>query len=79
VPVRTRTVAEFDKEIPFGLTWPPSYRPIPIRADARDTIDEAAAGWLRWSRARNRDGSGDWDYFQIPPKRVIELGTQIEL
>jgi GH15 family glucan-1,4-alpha-glucosidase len=50
-----RTVAEFDiaagEEIPFSLTWSPSYRPIPTAVDARDTIEQAAAGWLRWSRS----------------------------
>jgi KUP system potassium uptake protein len=26
-----------------------------------------------------RNAVSAWEYFQIPPKRVVELGTQIEL
>ena len=26
-----------------------------------------------------RNSVAAWDYFQIPPKRVVELGTQVEL
>ena len=56
-----RTIAEFEiaagEEIPFSLTWSPSYRPIPAEADAHQTIEEATAGWLRWSRAHKPEGS----------------------
>ena len=35
-----RTIAEFDiaagEEIPFSLTWSPSYRPVPAAANAHD-------------------------------------------
>jgi K+ transporter len=26
-----------------------------------------------------RNAVSAWEYFQIPPKRVVELGTQVEL
>lgn len=59
-----RTIAEFDiaagEEIPFSLTWSPSYRPIPAAADAHDTIEESTAGWLSWSRCHKAEGSGEW-------------------
>jgi hypothetical protein len=55
-----RTVAKFDikagDEIPFSLTWSPSYRPVPAPADARDTIEEANAGWLSWSQSHTGEG-----------------------
>src|SRR5919201_6288813 len=45
-----RTVAEFPvhagEEIPFVLTWSPSFRSIPDSADAACTIEEASAGWF---------------------------------
>src|SRR5204862_7056554 len=47
-----RTVAEFavhaDEEIPFVLTWSPSFRSIPESADAAGTIEEASGGWREW-------------------------------
>ena len=59
-----RTVAQFDvqagEEIAFSLTWSPSYRPVPAPADARDTIEEANAGWLCWSQSHTGEGSGEW-------------------
>src|SRR5690348_4643677 len=59
-----RTVAEFDigagEEIPFSLTWSPSYRSVPAAADAHDTIKESTAGWRRWARSYKAQGSGEW-------------------
>jgi GH15 family glucan-1,4-alpha-glucosidase len=58
-PVKThgenlRTVAEFQvvagEEIPFVLTWSPSFRSIPDSADAACTIEEASAGWREWAK-----------------------------
>lgn len=59
-----RTVAEFSvhagEEIPFVLTWSPSFRSIPESADAACTIEEASAGWREWARCYKREGSGEW-------------------
>ena len=59
-----RTIAEFEiragEEIPFSLTWSPSYRPVPSAPNARDTLEEASAGWLGWLRSHRPEGSGEW-------------------
>ena len=59
-----RTVAEFTisagEEIPFVLTWSPSYHPIPTPANAVDTIKTATAGWQSWTKAYKPEGSGEW-------------------
>jgi len=68
-PVRThgenmRTIAEFTikagQEIPFVLTWSPSFRPIPDSADASDTIEQATTQWRHWARSYKVEGSGEW-------------------
>ncbi|MDI3306137.1 MAG: glycoside hydrolase family 15 protein, partial [Acetobacteraceae bacterium] len=60
-----KTVAEFTvqagQEVPFVLTWSPSFRPIPDAADARATIDGADEGWRRWSQMYCPPGDGEWD------------------
>jgi GH15 family glucan-1,4-alpha-glucosidase len=77
-----RTIAEFDiaagQEIPFSLTWSPSYRPIPLAADAHDTIEDAAAGWLRWSRAHKPEGSGDWSEAVLRSLITLKALTHLE-
>jgi GH15 family glucan-1,4-alpha-glucosidase len=59
-----RTIAEFSvnagEEIPFTLTWSPSFRMIPQSASAPDTIEEASAGWREWAKAHKPEGSGEW-------------------
>src|SRR5690348_398641 len=68
-PVKThgenlRTLAEFSvadgEEIPFVLTWSPSFRSIPESADAACTIAEATAGWREWAKSHRPEGSGEW-------------------
>jgi GH15 family glucan-1,4-alpha-glucosidase len=77
-----RTIAEFDiaagEEIPFSLTWSPSYRPIPAAADAHHTIEEATAGWLRWSRSHNREGSGEWSEAVLRSLITLKALTHLE-
>ena len=59
-----RTVAEFTvgagEEVPFVLTWSPSYRPIPAPADAGATVETATAGWKGWTESYKAEGSGEW-------------------
>lgn len=68
-PVKThgenlRTIAEFSvgagEEIPFALTWSPSFRMIPQSANAAGTIEEASAGWCEWAKSYKPEGSGEW-------------------
>jgi GH15 family glucan-1,4-alpha-glucosidase len=77
-----RTIAEFDiaagEEIPFSLTWSPSYRPIPAAANARDTIAEATAGWLRWSRSHKPEGSGEWSEAVLRSLITLKALTHLE-
>src|SRR3954452_24045243 len=58
------TVAEFTvgagEEVPFVLTWSPSYRPIPAPADAGDTLAVATARWKAWAGSYRPEGSGEW-------------------
>src|SRR5947207_2128081 len=59
-----RTVADFPahagEEIPFVLTWSPSFRSIPESAGAACTIEEATAGWREWAKSHKPEGSGEW-------------------
>ena len=59
-----KTVAEFTiaagEEVPFVLTWSPSFRAIPEPADAASTVETATAGWRDWARAYRVEGSGEW-------------------
>jgi GH15 family glucan-1,4-alpha-glucosidase len=59
-----KTVAEFSigegEEVPFVLTWSPSFRPIPPSADAADTIKTATEGWKEWAKSYNPAGGGEW-------------------
>jgi hypothetical protein len=68
-PVKThgenlRTIAEFSvgagEEIPFALTWSPSFHMIPPSADAADTIEEGGAGWCEWANSYKPEVSGEW-------------------
>jgi GH15 family glucan-1,4-alpha-glucosidase len=59
-----RTIAEFavhaGDEIPFVLTWSPSFQSIPESADTACTIEEASAGWREWAKCYKPEGSGEW-------------------
>ncbi|MDO9710646.1 glycoside hydrolase family 15 protein [Paracraurococcus lichenis] len=66
-PVRLRgedltTVAEFEvaagQEVPFLLTWSPSFHPLPARADAAAVIEAEAGAWQAWSS--RCAGGGEW-------------------
>jgi GH15 family glucan-1,4-alpha-glucosidase len=54
------TVAEFDvaagEEIPFVLTWFPSYRPAPELVQAKEAIEHTEAWWKEWSSQCSYDG-----------------------
>src|SRR4051794_24526245 len=72
-----RTVAEFavaaGEEVPFALTWSPSYRPIPAPADAGDTLEEATAGWKAWAASYRPEGSGEWSAVSTRSATVSEV------
>jgi GH15 family glucan-1,4-alpha-glucosidase len=59
-----KTVADFTvsagEEIPFAVTWSPSFAPIPEPADALDTIETATVGWQEWTKSYKKEGSGEW-------------------
>jgi GH15 family glucan-1,4-alpha-glucosidase len=75
-----RTVAEFDiragEEIPFSLTWSPSYRSVPVAADAHDTIEKSTAGWRRWARSHKAEGSGEWSEAVLRSLITLKALTQ---
>ena len=48
------------EEIPFAITWSPSFHMIPPSADAADTIEEGSAGWCEWANSYKPEGSGEW-------------------
>src|SRR4051812_30941022 len=58
------TIAEFEvgegEEIPFSLTWSPSFRAIPEPADAGAVLDIVSGFWREWSKAHSIEGSGEW-------------------
>jgi GH15 family glucan-1,4-alpha-glucosidase len=76
-----RTIAEFEvkagEEVPFSLTWSPSYRSLPAAADAHDTIEEATAGWLRWSRS-HKAGGGEWSEAVLRSLITLKALTHVE-
>jgi len=59
-----KTVAEFlvseGEEVPFCLTWSPSYRPIPQAADANAVLEAVTAFWSNWSKSYTAEGGGEW-------------------
>lgn len=50
--MRTRSefTVEPGQQIPFVLTWSPSYLPLPPRIDAEDALKQAEARWKTWSQ-----------------------------
>src|SRR3954467_11173489 len=58
------TIAEFEvgegEEIPFSLTWSPSFRTIPEPADAGAVLDIVSGFWREWSKVHSIEGSGEW-------------------
>jgi GH15 family glucan-1,4-alpha-glucosidase len=77
-----RSIAEFDiaagEEIPFSLTWSPSYRAVPAAADAHDTIEESTAGWLSWSCSYKAEGSGEWSEAVLRSLITLKALTHLE-
>src|SRR4051794_37145741 len=59
-----KTVADFvvdeGEEITFSLTWSPSFRPVPVPADANAVLETVAEFWHGWSKAHSNEGSGEW-------------------
>ena len=59
-----KTVAEFvvneGEEVPFSLTWSPSYQPIPDPADVRAALEIVAKFWRDWSEPHTAEGGGEW-------------------
>ncbi|HYZ31134.1 MAG TPA: glycoside hydrolase family 15 protein [Crenalkalicoccus sp.] len=56
------TVADFmveaGEEVPFLLTWTPSYRPLPAPAEAAEIVEAEDRAWRAWSdRCRSK---GEW-------------------
>ncbi|MBV8564821.1 MAG: glycoside hydrolase family 15 protein [Methylobacteriaceae bacterium] len=55
-----KTIAEFSvkagEEVPFVLTWLPSFMPVPPSPDAGTTIEAEARYWSAWSQKYPSDG-----------------------
>ena len=64
VGVGMATVAEFlvseGEDVPFSLTWSPSYRRIPDPIEASRVLDTVAKFWREWSEPHTAEGSGEW-------------------
>ncbi len=58
------TVAEFvigaGEEVPFSLTWSPSFKPIPEAVPASAVLETVAGFWRDWSTAHTAEGGGEW-------------------
>jgi len=68
-PVETRgenltTVAEFTiregEEIPFVLSWAPSFAPIPGPINVSKAVEEATKAWEEWSNCHRGEVCGEW-------------------
>ena len=59
-----KTVAEFvvnkGEEVPFSLTWSPSFRPVPEPPNASAVLETVAGFWSDWSNAHMAEGGGEW-------------------
>ena len=59
-----RTVSEFvvgaGEEVPFSLTWLPSFKPIPVAADAQAVLAAVTEFWREWSKPHRVAGGGEW-------------------
>src|SRR4051812_24285461 len=58
------TVAEFlvseGEEVPFSLTWSPSYKPIPGPIEASTVLETVKKFWRDWSEPHTAEGGGEW-------------------
>src|SRR4051812_12235122 len=63
---RMTTVSEFTvaagETVPFVLTWPPSYQPLPAKLAAEAVLTAETEEWQAWSARGNVGGStgGEW-------------------
>jgi GH15 family glucan-1,4-alpha-glucosidase len=59
-----KSVAEFvvseGEEVPFSLTWSPSFRPIPKPAETEATLETVSRFWRDWSKPHKTEGGGEW-------------------
>jgi GH15 family glucan-1,4-alpha-glucosidase len=59
-----KTVAEFlvgaGEEVPFLLTWSPSYRPIPDPVEAGAALETVGRFWREWCAPHTAEGGGEW-------------------
>jgi len=77
-----RTMAEFTvsegEEVPFSLTWSPSFRPMPGPADPRAVIERETRFWCDWSNAHTAEGGGEWSEAVLRSAITLKALTHFE-
>ncbi|MBV8398288.1 MAG: glycoside hydrolase family 15 protein [Acetobacteraceae bacterium] len=77
-----KTVADFviseGEEIPFLLTWSPSFRPVPAPAAAGAVLELVAGFWHNWSKGHTREGSGEWSETVLRSALTLKALTHFE-
>jgi len=77
-----RTTAEFTvsegEEVPFSLTWSPSFRPMPGPADPRAVIERETRLWCDWSNAHTAEGGGEWSEAVLRSAITLKALTHFE-
>lgn len=77
-----RTVSEFviseGEEIPFSLTWSPSFRPIPAAADPNVVVENVTGFWTDWSKAHKPEGGGEWSEAVLRSAITLKALTHFE-
>src|SRR3954454_19656975 len=77
-----KTVADFvigeGEEIPFSLIWSPSFRAVPVPADAGAVLETVAGLWHAWSEAHTGEGSGKWSEAVLRSSITLKALTHFE-
>ncbi len=77
-----RTVGEFTAEegvdIPFTLTWSPSYQPVPQTVDAAQIIELVTEDWKSWVKSHRTEMAGEWSATVLRSLITLKALTHFE-